>query len=104
MWTWSYILDSDGNAIPEPNIRRWSDWFHIHDRRLAWDVLPNGLIVSTVFLGINHAYDDDNIPILWETMVFTPDHDALDQLRYSSAAAALEGHKLFCEQYAQHKD
>jgi hypothetical protein len=45
-------------------------------------------VVSTVFLSINHAFDDGP-PVLWETMVF-PEGDCR---RYTTHKDALEGHE-----------
>lgn len=53
--------------------------------------------VSTVFLGINHQFQDGP-PILWETLVFGP-KDELDGRRYTSREAAIIGHNLFVKKY-----
>jgi len=68
-----YILDATGKPVPEPNLMKWAEWFeHNRDvRRVASDEFAvNGVAVrvSTVFLGIDHAWSGP--PLLWETMVF----------------------------------
>jgi hypothetical protein len=63
-------------------------------RRVALDEhLPGDLWVSTVFLGINHAFDRTRPPVLFETMVFPS--GGLSELygrRYATAEEALAGH------------
>ena len=51
------------------------------------------VLISTVFLGINHAFNDDGPPILFETMIFG---GALDQYqqRYCTYEEAIQGHRL----------
>lgn len=48
----------------------WARWFHDADRRVKWTAIPGGASVSTVFLGINHNFDETGPPLLFETMVF----------------------------------
>lgn len=50
------------------------------------------ILVSTVFLGMDHSYEKQGNPILWETMIFGGEHD-LYQERYSSHEDALIGHQ-----------
>jgi hypothetical protein len=54
----------------------------------------DGILVSTVHLGLNHQYGDGP-PLIFETMIFWPDGDDHDeyQERYSTREEALEGHK-----------
>lgn len=47
--------------------------------------------VSTVFLGMDHSWEENGPPILWETMIFGGILD-LYQERYSSYIAAVRGH------------
>ena len=60
----------------------------------------NGVAVSTVFLGTDHGWGDNEKPILWETMVFfdNPDIDEIGQ-RYDSHEAALKGHREMVDKY-----
>jgi hypothetical protein len=48
------------------------------------------IMVSTVFLGIDHGYEGP--PILWETMVFGTDFQDFGQARYRSQEEAIAGH------------
>lgn len=49
------------------------------------------ILVSTVFLGLDHGWDSD-VPVLWETMIFGGKHDQY-QKRYTSYKDALKGHE-----------
>lgn len=88
----NYILDEAGNPVEEPNILAWAKWVgenqnQKHLRKTFFN--EQKIMVSTVFLGMNHAFDDGP-PILWETMVFGIE-EYCD--RYRTKAEALEGHE-----------
>ncbi len=69
------------------DLEKWDQW-----RRVARTEIPEGVIVSTVFLVHNHAFMDDAPPLIFETMVFGPDGTDLDCERYSTEAEAVAGH------------
>lgn len=85
-----YILTDDGVPVLTTDVVEWGRWFETHERRLAFDRLPT-CDVSTVFLGIDHAWTKGP-PVLWETMVFGGKLDG-EQQRYTSQSAALLGHR-----------
>ena len=89
MW---YILDE--NNIPViANINAYVDWEEAYpEKRAVKQERVGKIFISTVFLGLDHAWDSD-IPVLWETMIFGGEHDQY-QDRYTSHEDALEGHKL----------
>lgn len=65
-----YILNEEGNPVPEPDLMKWDKWFQ--DNREARKVKRETIgdsEVSTVFLGLDHAFGG-GLPVLWETMVF----------------------------------
>lgn len=76
----SYMWDSE----PDP-------------RRVAYDT-RDGICVSTVFLVMDHQFDEDGPPLLWETMVWGLDDDQECE-RYSSYEEAVAGHKRLVSQY-----
>lgn len=85
-----YVLDDRGEPLPV-DLKTWAIWFDCGIRRIGLDGF--GLTtVSTVFLGLDHAWAGGP-PVLWETCVFqAPDgHDHVR--RYTSRAEAEEGHK-----------
>jgi hypothetical protein len=50
-----------------------------------------GVSVSTVWLGLNHEWDERRPPLIFETMVFGGKLDG-EQWRYSTEQQALDGH------------
>ena len=93
MITDTYILDTDGNAIPEPNLRNFLRWLGHPENRMLWrEALPGGVLVSTMFLGFDHNMDSRGPPVLWETMIFGGKKDGYQE-RYASHVEAYKGHK-----------
>jgi hypothetical protein len=101
--TGKYILDVRGEPVPCDDVAAWAFWFETADRRVAQDMDEGegaaGVRVSTVFLGLDHAFAGGP-PILWESLVFGGALDG-EQRRYTSRAAALEGHQELCRLVAQ---
>ena len=66
--------------------------------------IVNGYLVSTVWLGLNHSFDDSKI-LIFETMVFSKEqekngfHKDYEQLRYSTEREAIAGHQNTVEKY-----
>ena len=60
-------------------------------KRVATETFDGGVEVSTVWLGLNHNWDPDGLPLIFETMVFGGKKDG-EQWRYSTEALAIEGH------------
>jgi hypothetical protein len=91
-----YILDADGNPVPEPDLFKWAKWFSTADRNVAKANVGDAHI-STIFLGLNHQWFRGP-PLLWETMIFWPTRDDLNNecWRYASRADALVGHDAAC--------
>lgn len=69
--------------------------------RVARNVMPDGKVVSTVFLYINHAHVDRDTPVLFETAVFPDDEtfSEIDGERYYSEDEAREGHARYVRKY-----
>lgn len=87
-----YILTADGEPAPCDSLIAWALWFESSgdERIVARDDLGSGVVVSTVFLGLDHAYFDGP-PILFETMIFGGNFD-MEMRRYSTRAQAQDGH------------
>jgi hypothetical protein len=97
-----YILDELDQPIECEDLMEWTMWFEKTDRRIALTMLPDGKRVSTVFLALDHGFEAEGPPILYETMVFPPDSsDDLDCDRYSTKQEALEGHKRMVDKWTQ---
>jgi hypothetical protein len=85
-----YILNDAGEPVAEPDLLTWAAWYETADRTVAQTRLDH-VSISTVFLGIDHAFTGGP-PRLWETMIFGGPLDGYAQ-RYASRAAALAGHE-----------
>lgn len=88
-----WILDTEHTPI-ETDATTWATWFEdFTHRRITQTTLPNGMWVSTVFLGFDHSFGEGP-PILFETMVFKSpqDLDEQDMDRYASYTEAEAGH------------
>lgn len=68
-----YILDGH-ETVPVSELLTWAEWFETANRSVARNDDGRGVVVSTVFLGIDHIFGDDP-PILFETLVFGGTHD-----------------------------
>ena len=66
------------------------------ERRVGYDELSDGTVVSTVFLGFNHNYRGGD-PILFETMVFNNEELGEYQRRYTTWDIAEKAHKAIVE-------
>ena len=98
-----YILDSKHEPVlstavgsnewcnTTPGIRfvaqdLWRNWFWLGVREVR---------VSTIFLGLDHSFNEDDpkdLPVLFETMIFGKFNDDY-QIRYTTWEEAVEGHK-----------
>ena len=91
MSTW-YILDNNNKPIPA-SITEAADWLEeSSDRRTVKRDEIGDILVSTVFLGLDHSWTPGGKPVLWETMIFGGEHNQYQE-RYTSYKDALEGHK-----------
>jgi hypothetical protein len=88
-----YILDADGQPEPCDDIIEWGLWMRSEKRVIGHDMIGS-VLVSTVFLGIDHYFGDsalEHVPILFETMVFGGEHDQYCR-RYATKTKAISGH------------
>jgi hypothetical protein len=87
--------DPDGNPISLTDFTsgiRASTWEREH-----LDTEIEGGHVSTVWLGLDHAFHDDGPPLIFETMAFVDGPLDNHQERYSTRAAARAGHARMIE-------
>jgi hypothetical protein len=87
----NYILDERGQPVLEPDVIKWAQWFETSKRILKQDRI-DPILVSTVFLGVDHNFMGEGLPLLWETMIFGGEHDQYQE-RYTSREEALKGHE-----------
>ena len=79
--------------VPCEDVLVWAQSFENSDRTVA-KTTQNDILVSTVFLGIDHNFGDGP-PLLFETMIFGGEHDRYCN-RYSTWEEAEGGHKTAC--------
>jgi hypothetical protein len=88
-----YILDDDNKPIASSTTEALEWMENNPDRITVKQEHINEIYVSTVFLGLNHSGWYDDIPILWETMIFEGEHDQYQE-RYTSYEDAVKGHQV----------
>ncbi len=88
----NYILDGH-TPKPEPDLSKWGKWFETTERHVA-DTVIDDLRVSTVFLGIDHGWNERK-PILFETAIFQ-NGEVIDMARYATWEEAEKGHNNMC--------
>ena len=86
-----YILEPDGTIRSGVELIEWARWLETAKRHVGHDHLPGGVLVSTVFFGIDHNFGPDGPPLLFETMIFGGEHDQF-QDRYATLDEAKAGH------------
>ena len=87
-----YILE---NGVPKPvDFQEWGQWWEKTDRTVAKTRIGK-VLVSTVFLGFDHQWDDGP-PLLFETLVFGGIFDG-EMEQYSTLDEAKAGHKAMVE-------
>jgi len=85
-----YILNKD-HTTTAVNIHDYSIWNVNNDlRRVAKDEVGESNI-STVFLGLDHSYEEGADPVLFETLVFDGAYDG-EMVRYCTWEEAVDGH------------
>lgn len=90
-----YILE--GHEPKETDLMTWAKWFSDREKSIVKQTYipkdgdPKGIMVSTVFLGIDHQYGEGE-PLLFETMIFGI-NDNEYQERYSTWEEAEAGHE-----------
>jgi len=96
-----YVL-KDKVPVLEPDLLKWARSFEDAEaRRVARTEFPDGTLVSTVFLGIDHQFDDGP-PLLFETMIFESDSGRSDYCeRCSTWDEAVEMHKRAEEKHRE---
>lgn len=90
-----HYYDRGGNRV---TFREWAK----NNREVTSTHLLNGYWVSTIFIGIDHAWGNGP-PMIFESMVFTSDKDmrSVDMMRYSTEVDARIGHELLCQKWSK---
>lgn len=97
-----YFVLRDREVVPTEDHEEWAQMWEKGDdvRRVAKDELRVGeddVLVSTVFLGLDHNWSGQGPPIVFETMVFGGDRDQ-EMLRYATWDEADSGHRRIVDE------
>jgi hypothetical protein len=91
-----YILGRKKKAI-KCTVEQWASWLESirgTNKKNVGKKSINGKRVSTVFLGLDHAYSEEQKPQIFETMVFSgSDYNEIYMQRYSNYKQAKKGHR-----------
>ena len=90
--------DRKGNPI---SMDEWATRLS-QEKRIAETTLPDGKLVSTVWLGLNHRFGEGP-PLIFETMVFASKEDFADLEceRYTTEEEAIVGHQRIVEKWGK---
>jgi len=89
-----YILD--GKTPKQVGWEEYADFFE-NNNRVIEQTTVGDVMVSTVFLGIDHRhFFEVGEPILFETMIFGGDENDYQE-RYTTYDEAVKGHHFACE-------
>ncbi len=94
-----YIL-KHRKPIPCENVIKWGKWFERHYSRRVRSTYIQDIWISTVFLGVDHAFDDGEL-VLFETMIFNKkDDNRVDDIfgRCTTWRQALKMHRQAIEE------
>jgi hypothetical protein len=71
-------------------------------KRVAETTLPDGKWISTVWLGLDHNFNERGPPLIFETMVFSSSREMTELYteRYSTEAEALAGHEAMVAKWS----
>lgn len=86
-------------VVPTDNFTEWAEWMAKADRHVKKDHVGT-VLVSTIFLGMNHNFHPQNKNLWFETMVFGDEGADWDgyQDRYESWEEAEKGHAKILDQ------
>jgi hypothetical protein len=97
------------DGAPYSEMLEWAiDHEKAKNKRVAETTLPDGTWISTVWLGSCHTFhgfsgleNDENVHLIFETMVFPSEKnlDERDQTRYTTEAEALKGHEQMVKKW-----
>ena len=86
----NYIWKKGRPPVKCSDLMEWSKKSNNTGRQVGYSVVQD-VVVSTVFLCLDHSWKEEDGPILFETMVFGGDEDQM-QVRYRTENEARNGH------------
>jgi hypothetical protein len=90
-----YILEGKTPVVVHDTLD-WGKWFQTANRVVARNE-NDGVVVSTVFLGLDHRFGGKGPPLIFETMIFGGPRDQ-ETYRYSTWEEAEAGHRKLLEE------
>jgi len=98
MATDKYII-KDGKVVPA-TLLEWGRFLQDNERRVIFTTIGRRVRVSTIFMGLDHRWNNRGAPLIYETMIFAEGLKHLDTVRslYSTRAQAIRGHKIAIEE------
>lgn len=97
-----YKLDEDLNPI-SCSIDEMMEWMIANGKQIEKTQVTDDIIVSTVFLGVDHAYFFNAPPILFETMVIGGRNDRFIQ-RSKTWSEAEDIHNMLVDRIRSGKE
>ena len=91
MRTEYFIFDAEKRVKPARDVIEWGHFFESGERIVDQTTIGDAL-VSTVFIGLDHRFDGNGPPLLFETMIMGGPLDDYTW-RYSSWDDAEAGHR-----------
>lgn len=88
--TGKYILEGK-RPVKCYDLTEWCKFVE-NNNRIVKQTHLGKVLISTVFLGLDHRFTGEGPPILFETMIFGGTHNDY-QVRYTTWKAAEAGHK-----------
>ena len=85
-----FLLDESGDPYQVEDTIEWAKGYEKMDRIIARTSVTKDVMVSTVFLALDHSFGD-GAPVLYETMVFGGSLDQETE-RYCTREESLTGH------------
>lgn len=111
---WHY---KDGTPIPGDDIERAREWSRLKEDQ-SYSRIGSTRVgqwwVSTVWLGLDHSFGDNDNPVIFETMIFNQSEEKVEEdlayleeycERYCTEEEAIEGHQRAVDsvQYVIHE-
>ena len=90
-----YWILNGKTPIKVEEVKEWAQWFEANSRKVDVTKIA-GVVISTIFLGLDFNFSEDGPPILFETEIFGGRHDQ-QMVRYTTWDIAEEGHKRMVE-------
>ena len=89
-----YYILINNKPVKEPDTIKWAKWYQTTNRTVKQTQITNNIRVSTVFLGLDHRFDETiGNPLVFETMIFGGKYDQYQE-RYTSWEEAIRGHLI----------